>query len=111
MGPKTLIVKRGEYGVLMFTEHAVFAAPAVPLEEVFDPTGAGDTFAGGFFGYLASTRNLSEASMRQAVVLGSVMASFTVESFSLDRLKSLDYNEIKNRYAEVKLLTEFDGLG
>jgi sugar/nucleoside kinase (ribokinase family) len=110
MGPKTLIVKRGEYGVLMFTEHSIFSAPAVPLEEVFDPTGAGDTFAGGFFGYLASTQNLSEANMRQAVVFGSVMASFTVESFSLDRLKALDYNEIKSRFSEVKLLTDFAAL-
>ena len=110
MGPKTLIVKRGEYGVIMFSEHSVFSAPAVPLEEVFDPTGAGDTFAGGFFGYLASTQNLSDASMRQAVVFGSVMASFTVESFSLDRLKGLDYSQIKDRFSEVKLLTEFAGL-
>lgn len=110
MGPKTLVIKRGEYGVIMYTEHSVFSAPAVPLEEVFDPTGAGDTFAGGFFGYLASTQNLSDANMRQAVVFGSVMASFTVESFSLDRLKALDYSEIKNRYTEVKLLTEFAGL-
>ena len=110
MGPKTLVIKRGEYGVIMYTAHSVFSAPAVPLEEVFDPTGAGDTFAGGFFGYLASTRNLSDANMRQAVVFGSVMASFTVESFSLDRLKALDYSEIKNRYTEVKLLTDFAGL-
>ena len=110
MGPKTLVIKRGEYGVIMYSEHTVFSAPAVPLEEVFDPTGAGDTFAGGFFGFLASTRNLSDANMRQAVVFGSVMASFTVESFSLDRLKALDYSEIKDRYAEVKLLTDFAGL-
>lgn len=110
MGPKTLVIKRGEYGVIMFSEHSVFSAPAVPLEEVFDPTGAGDTFAGGFFGYLASTRNLSDASMRQAVVFGSVMASFTVESFSLDRLKALDHTEIRDRYTEVKLLTDFEGL-
>jgi len=110
MGPKSLIVKRGEYGVIMFTAHSVFSAPAVPLEEVFDPTGAGDTFAGGFFGYLASTKNLSNASMRQAVVFGSVMASFTVESFSLDRLKRLNYTEIKDRFSEVKLLTDFAAL-
>lgn len=110
MGPKTLVIKRGEYGVIMYSEHSVFSAPAVPLEEVFDPTGAGDTFAGGFFGFLASTRNLSEANMRQAVVFGSVMASFTVESFSLDRLKALDYSEIKDRFTEMKLLTDFAGL-
>ena len=110
MGPNTLVIKRGEYGVIMYSEHSVFSAPAVPLEEVFDPTGAGDTFAGGFFGYLASTRNLSDANMRQAVVFGSVMASFTVESFSLDRLKALDYSEIKDRYTEVKFLTDFAGI-
>jgi len=110
MGPKTLVIKRGEYGVIMFHEHSIFVAPAYPLEDVFDPTGAGDTFAGGFVGYLASTRNLSEANMRQAVVFGSVMASFTVESFSLDRLKSLDYKQIQDRFHEVKLLTDFNAL-
>ncbi|PLY02676.1 MAG: sugar kinase [Desulfuromonas sp.] len=111
MGPKSLVVKRGEYGVLMFSGHSIFAAPAYPLEEVFDPTGAGDTFAGGFIGYLASTRNVSEANVRQAVVFGSVMASFTVESFSLDRLKSLDYSEIETRFREMKLLSDFEPLG
>ena len=82
MGPKTLVVKRGEYGVLVFTEHSIFSAPAYPLEEVFDPTGAGDTFAGGFMGYLAATNNLSDETIRKATVFGSVMASFTVEDFS-----------------------------
>jgi len=108
MGPKSLVVKRGEYGVIMFSEHSIFATPAYPLEEVFDPTGAGDTFAGGFIGYLASTRNLTEANIRKAVVFGSVMASFTVESFSLDRLKQLDYDEIKARFKEMKLLSDFE---
>ncbi len=108
MGPKSLVIKRGEYGVIMFTEHSIFSAPAYPLEEVFDPTGAGDTFAGGFVGYLASTRNLSEANIRQAVVFGSVMASFTVESFSLDRLKELQYTEIEDRFREMKLLSDFE---
>lgn len=108
MGPKSLVVKRGEYGVIMFSEHSIFAAPAYPLEEVFDPTGAGDTFAGGFIGYLASTRNYSETNIRQAVVLGSVMASFTVESFSLDRLKTLRYEEIESRFHEMKLLSDFE---
>ncbi len=108
MGPKSLVIKRGEYGVIMFTEHSVFSAPAYPLEEVFDPTGAGDTFAGGFVGYLASTRNLSESNIRQAVVVGSVMASFTVESFSLDRLKGLQYKEIENRCREMKALSDFE---
>lgn len=109
-GPRTLVVKRGEYGALMFTEHTIFAAPAYPLEAVFDPTGAGDTFAGGFMGFLAANRNLSEASIRQAIVFGSVMASFTVEDFSLDRLRRLDYAEIEERFHRFKLLTEFDGL-
>ena len=110
MGPRTLVVKRGEYGALMFSEHALFAAPAYPLEEVFDPTGAGDTFAGGFMGYLAATRNLSPENIRQAIIFGSVMASFTVERFSLERMKVLEYVEIKERFRKFKLLTEFQGL-
>lgn len=109
-GPKTLVVKRGEYGVLMFGEHSIFSAPAYPLEEVFDPTGAGDTFAGGFIGYLSSTRNLDEENLRKAIVFGSVMASFTVEKFSLDRLRNLEYQEIEDRYRRIKLLTEFGQL-
>jgi len=107
MGPKTLVVKRGEYGVLMFTEHSTFAAPAYPLEEVFDPTGAGDTFAGGFMGYIAATRNLAEENIRRAIVYGSVMASFTVEDFSLNRLKRLNHDEIEQRFRRFKLLTDF----
>jgi sugar/nucleoside kinase (ribokinase family) len=110
MGPRTLVIKQGEYGALMFTEHSAFSAPAYPLESVFDPTGAGDTFAGGFIGYLAATRNLSESSFRQAVIFGSVMASFTVEDFSLNRLKRLEYSEIEERFRRFKLLTEFEGL-
>lgn len=110
MGPKTLIVKRGEYGVLLVSEHTIFAAPAFPLESVYDPTGAGDTFAGGFMGYLAATRNLSEASVRKATVFGSVMASFVVENFSLERMRTLVYEDIVERYRKVKLLTEFAGL-
>ncbi|MCF6179033.1 MAG: PfkB family carbohydrate kinase [Geopsychrobacter sp.] len=106
-GPRILVVKRGEYGVLMFTDHAVFSAPAYPLESVFDPTGAGDTFAGGFFGYLASIRNLDEASLRRATVFGTVMASFTVEKFSLERLKNLDIKEIEERYRHLRAMTEF----
>lgn len=106
-GPGTLVVKRGEYGVLMFSEHAVFAAPAYPLESVFDPTGAGDTFAGGFFGYLASTQNHDEASLRRATVFGTVMASFTVEKFSLDRLRELELPEIEQRYKHLQAMTEF----
>ncbi len=109
-GPKTLVVKRGEYGVLMFGEGSIFSAPAYPLEEVFDPTGAGDTFAGGFFGYLAATRNSSEANLRKAIIFGTVMASFTVEKFSLDRLKEINYQEISDRFKKIKLLTEFADL-
>ena len=110
-GPKHVIVKRGEYGALMFNSKSVFAAPAYPLENVFDPTGAGDSFAGGFLGYLASTRNFTETSMRQAVIFGSVMASFVVEDFSLNRIRALDYEEILNRYREFKRLTHFEDAG
>jgi sugar/nucleoside kinase (ribokinase family) len=109
-GVKTLIVKRGEYGVLMFNRSSVFSAPAYPLEEVFDPTGAGDTFAGGFMGYLAKTGDSSEEGIRQAIIFGSVMASFNVEDFSLNRLKSLDYREIEERYRSFKAMTHFQGL-
>lgn len=107
-GPKHLIVKRGEYGALMFNSRSAFAAPAYPLENVFDPTGAGDSFAGGFMGYLLNTRNFSEANMRQAVIFGSVMASFVVEDFSLNKLKALTYDEILSRYREFKQLTHFE---
>ena len=109
-GPKHLIIKRGEYGVLMFTGTHVFGAPAFPLEDVRDPTGAGDTFAGGFLGYLAATGNRSLEAMKQAIIFGSVMASFTVEAFSLDRLRVLDYKEIEARYREFKRLTHFEDI-
>lgn len=109
-GVKHLIIKRGEYGVLMFNQKSTFGAPAFPLEAVLDPTGAGDTFAGGFMGYLSSTGNLSEESFRRAVVFGSVMASFTVEGFSLDRLRALDYKEIEARFQEFKRLTHFEDI-
>jgi sugar/nucleoside kinase (ribokinase family) len=107
LGCKRLVVKRGEYGVLMFTAESVFAAPAYPLEDVFDPTGAGDTFAGGFMGFLANSGDLSEEGIRQALVFGSVMASFNVEDFSLDRMKRLEYKEIEARYKSFKALTSF----
>jgi len=110
MGPKTIVVKQGSYGALMFNGHSVFSAPAYPLESVFDPTGAGDTFAGGFMGFLTSTMNFNEDSMRKAVIFGSVMASLNVESFSLDRLRSLDYREIEGRYREFKKLTHFEDI-
>lgn len=110
MGPKTLVVKRGEYGVLVFSAHSVFSAPAYPLEEVFDPTGAGDTFAGGFMGYLAATDNPTEETIRKATVFGSVMASFTVEDFSLNRLRKLGWAEIEDRFRHFQALTAFEGL-
>lgn len=97
MGPKTVVVKRGEYGALMVTDGAFFIVPAFPVETVFDPTGAGDTFAGGFMGYLAGQEQVTPAAMRRAMVNGSVMASFTVEDFSLNRLKRLTRAEIADR--------------
>jgi len=109
-GPKHLIIKRGEYGVLMFNEKQVFGAPAFPLEDVRDPTGAGDTFAGGFLGYLTATGNRSAGAFKQAIIFGSVMASFTVEAFSLDRLRILDYKEIQERFRAFKQLTHFEDL-
>lgn len=109
-GPKTLIIKRGEYGALMFKDNKVFAAPAYPLEAVFDPTGAGDCFAGGFMGYLTNTMNFEEANIRKAIIFGSVMASYNVEAFSLEKIKSLDYSEIESRYQAFKRLTHFEDL-
>ncbi len=109
-GPKHLIIKRGEYGVLMFNEKQVFGAPAFPLEDVRDPTGAGDTFAGGFLGYLTATGNHSVEAFKQAIIFGSVMASFAVEAFSLDRLRILDYKEIQERFRAFKRLTHFEDI-
>ncbi|GMR04232.1 MAG: PfkB family carbohydrate kinase [Thermodesulfobacteriota bacterium] len=109
-GPRTLIVKRGEYGALMFKGSSIFSAPAYPLEDIFDPTGAGDSFAGGLMGYLANTGDLSEENMRRAIIFGSVMASFNVEAFSLDRLGELSNEEIRARYTEFKKLTHFEEL-
>jgi sugar/nucleoside kinase (ribokinase family) len=108
MGPKTVIVKRGDSGALLFHEHGVFAAPAYPLEEVVDPTGAGDTFAGGFVGYLARVRDLGPQAVRRAMFYGSVMASFCVEAFSLDRLRELTMAEIEGRYRAFRDLTHFE---
>jgi sugar/nucleoside kinase (ribokinase family) len=110
MGPSTLIVKKGEHGVVMFTDGGSFAAPAYPLEEVFDPTGAGDTFAGGFMGSLASAKRRDEAALRRAVIMGSTLASFCVEAFSLDRLLRLTREEIDARYRLFRKLTDFDDL-
>ncbi len=100
MGPATVLIKRGEYGVLQFSEEGMFAVPAYPLEDVVDPTGAGDTFAGGMMGFLARHGRVTESSLRTAVVYGSVMASFVVERFSLERLLDLSWEEIDNRYRE-----------
>jgi sugar/nucleoside kinase (ribokinase family) len=110
MGPKALIVKRGEYGALMFNGSTVFYAPAYPLETVYDPTGAGDSFAGGFMGYLANVDAVSEDAMRQAIIMGSTMASFNVESFSLERLRSLTYPEIRDRFRAFRGLVHFADL-
>jgi sugar/nucleoside kinase (ribokinase family) len=108
LGPKTLVVKRGEYGVMMITKDAVFVAPAYPLENVFDPTGAGDTFAGGLLGYLASRSELTDRDLRRGIVFGSVLASFTVEKFSLDRLREITLADVQERYQDFRALTHFD---
>jgi sugar/nucleoside kinase (ribokinase family) len=107
-GPKIIVVKRGEYGALMVNGGRFFFAPAYPLESVFDPTGAGDTFAGGFMGSLAGQGDLSETTLRRAIVHGSVMASFTVEDFSLDRLRRLTPSEIEQRCAAFHDLVRFE---
>jgi sugar/nucleoside kinase (ribokinase family) len=109
-GPRAVVVKRGEYGALFFSGDEVFAASAYPLDGVFDPTGAGDSFAGGFMGYLARQRREDHATMRRAIVLGSVLASFTVEQFSLDRLRTLGVDEIRARFTEARQLAHFDDL-
>jgi sugar/nucleoside kinase (ribokinase family) len=108
MGPKTVVVKRGEYGALMVSDGAFFIVPAFPLESVWDPTGAGDTFAGGFMGYLAAEGRTDSAAMRRALVYGSVMASFTVEDFSLNRLVRLTPAEIDSRYAAFQDLMRLE---
>ncbi len=107
-GPKTLIVKRGEYGAAMFTKDEYFAIPAYPLESVFDPTGAGDTFAGGLMGYLASQEMLDEGALRRAMIFGSVMASFNVEEFGTERVQRLTHDEINQRFRDFKRFTHFE---
>jgi len=107
-GPRYVIIKKGEHGAFMFTRETVFFAPAYPLEDVFDPTGAGDSFAGGFIGYLARAGSLDEASMRQAVVYGSAMGSFAVEKFSTQRLMEIGTAEIEARVREFHRLVSFD---
>ncbi len=108
MGPKFLIIKKGEHGALLFHENHVFFAPALPLEEVFDPTGAGDTFAGGFIGYLAKTKDISFDNMKTAIIVGSAMASFCVEKFGPERLKEITKEDIDQRLAEFVQLVNFD---
>jgi len=107
MGPSTLVVKRGEYGAMMVDKRGVFCVPAFPLEEPHDPTGAGDSFAGGFMGYLAGARDLSDATLRKAMVYGSVLGSFSVERFGLDRLRTLKRSEIHARARHFAKLTQF----
>ena len=107
-GPKYLIIKKGENGALLFHENDIFFAPALPLEEVFDPTGAGDTFAGGFIGYIAKTGDISFKNMKRAIIYGSAMASFCVEKFGTERLKELDIEDIHDRVEEFVSLSQFD---
>ena len=107
-GPKTVAIKRGEYGALLFYEDHIFSAPALPLEDIKDPTGAGDSFAGGFLGYLAKSENFSFDSLKKASIYGSVLASFNVEEFSCDRLRRLTEKEIEDRYFEFCKLTRFE---
>ncbi len=108
MGPKYVVIKKGEHGALLFSEGKMFYAPALPLAEVFDPTGAGDTFAGGFTGYLAKTDNISFENMKNAVIYGSNLASFCVEKFGTERMQNLTKIEIENRLEQFKQLTQFD---
>ena len=107
-GPTMVIIKKGEHGAFLFKEKSIFFAPAYPLEEVFDPTGAGDSFAGGFMGYLARTGDLSDASLRRAVVYGSAMGSFAVEKFSVQRLLEITPADIATRVAEFRSLVAFE---
>jgi len=108
MGPKVLIIKKGEHGALLFNKEQVFFAPALPLEDVFDPTGAGDSFAGGFIGYLAETKDISFDNMKRAIIFGSAMASFTVEKFGVERLVGLTQAEVDERVQEFIDLVQFD---
>lgn len=108
MGPKFLVIKKGEHGALLFNEKEVFFAPALPLEEVFDPTGAGDCFAGGFIGYLAKTKNIGFENMKRAIIHGSAIASFCVEKFGTERIMNLTDEEIAERVQQFKTLSQFD---
>jgi sugar/nucleoside kinase (ribokinase family) len=108
MGPKYLIIKKGEHGALLFHKDEVFYAPALPLEDVFDPTGAGDTFAGGFMGYIAQTEDISFDNMKRGIIVGSAMASFCVEKFGPTRLKEITQKDIQGRIQQFKDLVNFD---
>lgn len=108
MGPKYLVIKKGEHGAMLFNENSVFFAPALPLEEVFDPTGAGDTFAGGFIGYLAKTGDVSFENMKRAIIYGSAMASFTVEKFGTEGLLDLTSSELNERLNQFSEMMQFD---
>lgn len=108
MGPSYVVIKKGEHGALLFHDGNIFFAPALPLEEVFDPTGAGDTFAGGFVGYLAATDNISYENMKNAVIHGSNLASFSVERFGTERMETLKRDEVNKRLHQFKALTQFD---
>ena len=109
-GLKAVVIKRGEYGATLFTKNGYFVVPAYPLESVFDPTGAGDTFAGGFMGYLAAQKEISDETLRRAMIYGSVMASFNVEKFGTERVDALDYAEINERFRAFKKMTHFDDI-
>lgn len=108
MGPEVVVIKKGEHGALLFNKKQVFFAPALPLEDVFDPTGAGDTFAGGFAGYLTQTGDLSFEGLKKAIIVGSALASFTVEKFGTEKLQELTSQEYKSRLGEFKNLTEYN---
>jgi sugar/nucleoside kinase (ribokinase family) len=108
MGPKYLIIKKGEHGALLFHGDQIFYAPALPLEDVFDPTGAGDTFAGGFIGHLAKTKDISFENMKTAIIVGSAMASYCVEKFGTERLREITQEDINKRLAQFRELVNFD---
>ena len=108
MGPKYLIIKKGEHGALLFHQEEIFFAPALPLEEVFDPTGAGDTFAGGFMGYIAASDDSSFENMKRAIIAGSALASFCVEKFGTQKLTEISSESLNNRIDEFEKLTSFE---
>lgn len=110
MGPSVVVIKKGEHGAVMASDDTYFSAPSYPLEEVKDPTGAGDSFAGGFVGYVAATDDISDENLRKATVYGSTLASFNVEDFSLGRIASLEDDDISNRYAEFKQIAFFEAM-